>query len=169
MCPSSPASLGSINIPSPASCGADPASPMKNPAGFCRPSAMSEESGARREKHFWHTELSENAEEKTKLYISVPMHPALFPSPLRALCVLRPGCVFRRPRRKIVSAGRQPGHAGRVCSPAKEPCGVSFCHFDGFNYHAFALRDDRPTLAHLLTFYCERLRRRTIKGLRFKN
>ena len=81
----------------------------------------------------------------------------------------RPGCGFRRPRRKIVSAGRQPGHAGRVCSPAKEPCGVSFCHFDGFNYHVFALRDDRPTLAHLLIFYYERLRRRTIKGLRFKN
>ena len=41
------------------------------------------------EKRFWHTELSENTEEqKTKLHISVPMHP-LFPSPLRALCALR--------------------------------------------------------------------------------
>ena len=41
------------------------------------------------EKRFWHTELSENTEEqKTKLHISVQMHP-LFPSPLRALCALR--------------------------------------------------------------------------------
>ena len=60
----------------------------------------------------WHTELSENTEEKTRAIalrdmgrtnawpmegnrsgetknISVPMHHALFPSPLRALCVLR--------------------------------------------------------------------------------
>ena len=34
----------------------------------------------------------------------------------------RPGCGFRRPRRKIVSARRQPAHAGRVCSPAIESC-----------------------------------------------
>ena len=41
----------------------------------------------------------------------------------------RLGCGFRRPRRKIVSAGRQHGHAGRVCSPAKEACGVDFMSF----------------------------------------